>query len=714
MQKMYKPGRMAVIFIVLAVMLTIFIADLYRIQIHEARAFDPNAPSEARTSRIVNLPAARGNIYDRNGILLASGRPSFNIMLDWSAMRAQGNDVMNKNILNLIYTTLDHGFEYTDTFPVTRGAPFTFIADMTSEQRRRLDAYFELHNIDPDISASDLLVWMRRHYRIDYTIGILDARLIMGVRYELEMRRIIGNLSPYVFARDVTTDFITLIAERGYLGVFAESTFIREYHTTYAAHILGYIRRMSPQQFEVLRAQGYSMDALVGQVGAEYAFEYWLRGIDGRKRVETTANGTVTDVNMLQEPVPGRHVYLTLDIDLQTVVEHSLRTQVDTINQERIAAARLAGDETEAEDIMIPGGAVVVLNVRTGELLAAASYPTFNPMTLSQDFALLSLDPRLPMFNRATHGRFVPGSTFKMVTGFAGLRQEVVGRWTPIHCGGQFLGLIHLQDGRPFNCWIFPIVGVGHNNVDMISATEVSCNVYFMEIAAHLNDRNLIESANTIAETAMEFGLGVHTGLELPQSIGRLDSPVWRRDAYERGVLGSPRWYAATTIQTSFGQGENRFTPLQLASYTATIANGGTLFEQSILQRIMSSDFTEQLHTFEPTVRHVIEETEHINTIRDGMLAASVGNQGTARAVFQNYPILVGSKTGTAQFDIRDVNDGVFVAYAPHDNPEIAVAIVIEKGGSGSAVMDIARMIFDYYFSTGSAIAATPYGTLIP
>jgi len=714
MQKMYKKGRVAVIFIVLAAMLAVFITDLYRIQIHEARALDPNAVTESRIVRMVNLPAARGNIYDRNGILLASGRPSFNIVLDWSIMRAHGNEVMNRTILNLIYTTLEQGFEYTDTFPVTRGAPFTFVADMTGEQQRRLGAYFDLHNIDPEISASDLLSWMRRHYGIDYTIGILDARLIMGVRYELEMRRIIGNLSPYVFARDVSTDFITLLAERGYHGVFSESAFIREYHTAYAAHILGYIRRMSPQQFEILRERGYAMDALVGQVGAEYAFEELLRGIDGRKRIETLANGTVIDVRMIQEPIPGNHVYLTLDIDLQIAVEHALRTQIDIINQARLTEARLAGDESTAEEILIPGGAVVVTDVRTGELLAAASYPTFNPMTLSQDFALLNLDPRLPLFNRATHGRFVPGSTFKMVTGFAGLRQEVVGRWTPINCAGQFLGLVHLPEGRAINCWIFPIAGVGHHNVDMISATEVSCNVYFMEIAAHLNDRNLIESANTIAETAMEFGLGVHTGLELPQAIGRLDSPAWRQAAYERGAISSPFWQSAATIQTSFGQGENRFTPLQLASYTSTIANGGILFEQSILQRVMSSDFTEQLHTFEPTIRSVIEETEHINTIRDGMLAASIGNQGTARTVFQNYPIQVGSKTGTAQFDARDVNDGVFVAYAPHNNPEIAVAIVIEKGGSGSAVMDIARMIFDYYFSTGSAIAVIPYGALIP
>ena len=712
MQKMYKPARLVVIFILLGVMLIVFISDLYRIQIHEALAFDPAATPPRQITRTVNLPAARGSIYDRNGILLASGRPSFNIMLDWTTLNAQGPDSFNRTILGLIYTTIEQGYSHVDTFPVTRGAPFSFLAEMTREQQRRLDAYLAFHRLDPNISASELLDWQRRHYRIDYTIGILDARLIIGIRYELEMRFIIGNLSPYVFSRDVSTDFITILSERGYAGVFTESTFIREYHTNYAAHILGYIRRMSPEQFEVLRDQGYAMDALVGQVGAEYAFESTLRGIDGRKRIRTTPDGAVTEIYMIREPIPGNHVYLTLDIDLQTVVEHALRTQIDIINTEREVAARLAGDETGAEADRIPGGAVVVVDVRTGELLAAASYPTFSPITLAQDFAMLNTDPRNPLFNRATHGRYVPGSTFKMVTGFAGLRQGIVGRWTPINCSGVFMGLHHL--GFQANCWIFNVVRVGHHNVDIVTATEVSCNVYFMEIAAHLDHRHLINSANTIAETAMEFGLGVHTGLELPQAIGRLDSPQRRIEAFERGALRDSTWHAATTITTSFGQGENRFTPLQLAAYTATIANGGTLFEQSILSRVMSSDFTEQLHSFSPVIRSQIPETNYIEYIREGMLAASRGNQGTARAVFRDYPIHVGSKTGTAQFDARDVNDGIFVAYAPHVNPEIAVAIVIEKGGSGSAIMDIARMIFDYYFRTESAMTVIPYWNLIP
>jgi len=216
------------------------------------------------------------------------------------------------------------------------------------------------------------------------------------------------------------------------------------------------------------------------------------------------------------------------------------------------------------------------------------------------------------------------------------------------------------------------------------------------------------DGAEKLAEVASEFGLGVSTGIEIPENIGRLATPAWKMAALNDG------WYSADTVTTGFGQGYNRFTPLQLASYTATIANGGTLHSMSILSRVVSSDFTELLHSHEPEVLNVLEETEYIEIIQEGMLAVSRGRQGTARSVFIDYPIRVASKTGTAQVGGRDVNDGVFVCYAPAANPEIAISIVIEKGGSGSAVMDIARMIFDFYFRTESAVLATPYGELVP
>jgi len=710
---MYKPARVVLILLIMASMLAVYMVNLYIIQIYEARAFDPDIERPRTTTRTVNLPAARGNIYDRNGILLASGRPSFNIMLDRNLMRARGADAMNRNILELIFTTRGQGYTYTDTFPVSRFAPFTFAEDMTNEQRRRLNAFFEEHGINPEISASDFMTWMRNYYRIDYTIGILDARLIIGVRYEMDIRHIV-NINPYIFVSDVSTEFITFLAERGYFGVFPEGSFVREYHTTYAAHLIGYIRRMSPEQFERLREYGYPIDALVGQVGAEYAFERQLRGIDGRKRVSTAADGTIVNVVHIDEPDPGNHVYLTIDIDLQTVAEQSLRSQIQLLNSRREDEVRF-DEDVNLDEILIPGGAVVVTRVSTGEVLAAASYPSFNLSTFGQDFGMLNLDPRNPLSNRATHGRFIPGSTFKMVTGFAGLRHNVLrDMHHTINCRGIFLR--YAGYGFEPRCWIWTVARATHGDLDFVRAMEVSCNYYFMWAASHLPAQpgSAYQQGIILAEVSREFGLGVPTGIELPENPGTLTTPEWLNDAWRRGLIDHPGWSAALTVTTGFGQGHNRFTPLQLANYSATIANGGTLFELSMLSRIMSNDFSETIHAFEPTIRSQIEETEHINVLRESMLAASRGPQGTARSVFRDYPIWVGSKTGTAQVDDRDVNDGVFVAFAPFHNPQIAVAIAVEKGGSGSEVMDIARMIFDYYFSTESAITVVPYGRLIP
>lgn len=704
MQRMYKPARVGVIFVIIAVMLTIYVSALYRIQIYDTWIAEDSPDPPRIISRSVTLPAARGNIYDRNGILLASGRTSYNITLDRTAMLATGFAKMNETIQELVYTAMDEDVRYTDTFPITRGAPFEYVSEMTTAQRGRLDAYLEFFDLDPDIPASELLAWLRRHYGIDYTIGILDARVITGVRYELEMRVIVPNVTPYVFARDVSSDFVSLIEERGYIGVHIDNSYIREYHTTYAAHVLGYIGRMSPEEYEQYKELGYPMDAIIGKVGVESSFEEFLRGVEGRQIVRTAVDGTVVGVNTIREPEPGKHIYLTMDLGLQVVVEHALQAQVDIINQGREEEARKNPENAE-EDDRITGGAVVVIDVRTGEVLASASYPTYNPITLSRDFAVLNTDPMNPMLNRATHGRYVPGSTFKMVTAFAGLRHGVINRYLEFDDVGRFTKYQPI-DGFAPSCWIFPLSGIGHGRINVVQALECSCNYFFM-VTADSFAGGPAASAEALAQVAREFGLGISTGIELAENQGRLSTPEWKREALNEG------WWNADSVVTGFGQGLNRFTPLQLANYAATIANGGTLHSLSILRRVVSADFTEQLHAHTPIVLNQIEELEYIQIIQEGMVAVSRGSRGTARSVFMNYGVTVASKTGTAQVEGRDVNDGVFVCYAPANNPEIAVSIVVEKGGSGSAVMDIARMIFDYYFRSENAVLAAPYGELI-
>ena len=703
MQKMYTPLRIGMIFAILGIALTIYVSALYVIQIYEPWTTADGLPPQRLITRRSTITAARGNIYDRNGVLLASGRPSYNIMIDWWALRASpdANDIVSE----LIYAAMDEGLSYTDTFPVTRGAPFEFISNMSPVQERRLAAYYEFYNLDPNISVSELLAFMRNRYNIDYTVGILDARLIIGVRYELEIRAIVHTISPYIFAADVSTDFVSFLEERGLNGVYAESTFIREYHTTHAPHLIGYTGAMTAEEYETYRELGYPMDAIVGKIGAELAFEEWLHGSNGERVMRLTNDGTVVSVEVTKDPVPGSHIQLSLDLSLQIVAERALLTQIESINATR-EAARLAGGEEE--DDLIPGGAVVVTNVHTGEILAAASYPTFNLQTLSQDWALLNNDPAFPMLNRATQGRYAPGSTFKMVTALAGLRHiGVITRYFPINDTGVFDKYFHQEGDFIAHCWIFRESWRGHGEVDIVQALECSCNVYFLQVADWLPG-GARSGAEILAETALEFGLGRRTGLEIPESAGRLATPEVRE-----ALTQNTNWWTADTLLAGFGQGDNRFTPVQLANYAATIANGGTLYSLTFLRRISSHDF-EVLYTSEPEMLNQIEEIEYIEMIQEGMLAASRGSRGTARRVFGDFRIPVASKTGTIQIEGQAANDGAFVAYAPAHNPEIAVSIVVEKGGSGSNIMPIARVIFDHYFVTESTFTAIPYGDLIP
>ena len=709
MNKMYTPFRIAFIFIIMAVALTVYVSSLYVVQIYNPMIMDENPAPPRRITRRTTLVAARGNIYDRNGVLLASGRPSYNIKIDWWALRASPN--ANDIVMEVIYAAIDEGYTYTDTFPVTRGAPFEFLVNMTNTQRSRLDAYFEFHNIDPEISVSDLLAWMRNHYKIDYTIGILDARLIIGVRYELEIRAIVGTINPYIFTYDVSTDFVSLLEERGLNGVFAESTFVREYHTTAAAHILGYTGAMTAEEYERYRELGYAMDAIVGKVGAERAFEEELHGFAGLQTTRLALDGTVVGVETTREPIPGQHVTLTLDIDLQIAVENALRTEIEAINRER---ANIRLETGEDEDDSIPGGAVVVTNVHTGEILAAASYPTFNLQRLSEDWALLHTDPANPMLNRATQGRYPPGSTFKMVTALAGLRHVgVITRYFPIFDTGVFDVYYNQPGDFIAHCWVFRENFRGHDDVDIVQALECSCNFYFLQVADWLpRTEGAGTGARLLAETALEFGLGRLTGLEIPENPGRLATPEVREAL--TGQPAATNWFTADTLLAGFGQGDNRFTPVQLANYAATIANGGTLYSLSILRRIRTSDFSDILYEHTPEVLNVIEDTEYIEIIQEGMIAASRGRRGTARREFGTYQIIVASKTGTIQVEGQTANDAAFVAYAPAHDPEIAISVVVEKGGSGANIMRIARLVFDHYFMTEDTFLVSPYGTLVP
>ncbi len=683
MHKFYKPSRIALLFVLLGIVVAVYLAALYKMQIYDAGPDDNAYLARNVSTQEVTLTADRGDILDRNGNVLVSTRAAYNVMISRDKLP---EDSINDILLELVVSAVDFGVNYNDSFPVTPGAPFSYVLDMTTSQRKHLDAYFAYFGLDPQISASDLIVWMKEHYKLDYTTSISDVRLVIGVRYELELFAVVG-LDPYVFANDVGIDFITLIKDKDYPGVSINPTAKRVYYTTYAAHLLGYIGKVSAEEYaDKYKELGYSYNAMVGKDGIERVFEEHLHGTDGKQEITTGEGGVIIDEVTTKEPVPGDNIILTLDIGLQEVCEDSLSARIDFINADRV------------EENLVTGGAVVVTAVKTGEVLASASYPSYDLSTIGQTFNDLLDNPNFPMLNRATMGIYNPGSTFKMITALTGLKSGIITPTTQIECTGIYTAWIEEDSNFAPTCWIYP---GAHGNETVVTALRDSCNYFFYTVAD-------LGNINDMVDTCIDFGLGSKTGIELPEKAGILGSPEYKMETLEE------QWYPADSIYTGIGQSYNHFTPIQLANYVATIANGGSVRNLTILSNIRSSDFTTVLEQPSHDIIRTVEGTEYLPLLQEGM--ELVASDGTAASVFKDYMVPVAAKTGTVQTstDNETLNNGVFVCYAPADDPEIAIALVVEKGTSGSTIMKIARDVMDYYFGRSTSIFVAQDNTILP
>lgn len=672
MEKMLKSSRITFLFVVLTALVTLYVSVLYRLQLvhNDEYVATTTTASVANTQTVA---AARGSLLDRNGVLLVSDRTVYNVKVSRKTLLKQEDP--NDIILRLVKAAQSYGVNYADTFPVTMSAPFQYSARARTSQMNALADYiaYPYFGLDEDITAPELMTWMRDHYGISYTTTAEDARLIIGIRYELELR-IVRNMTDYTFASDVDTDFITFIKEQRLPAVSIEASSQRQYHTSYAAHVLGHMGYLNPDDMPDYAEQGYTLNSIVGKNGAEYAFEEYLRGHDGTVTTYTDASGAVTDVVVESEAKAGSNVYLTIDIGLTQVAEDALESTIEDMNAERAEKAAEEDSTYEAAE----GGAVVVRDVKSGEILALASYPSFDPASYSRDYSALVEDPLKPLWNRATQGTYNPGSTFKMVTALAGLRTGTIAPYTTVTDEGKYTAY---EDFQP-NCWIYP---GNHGTLDVVGALENSCNYFFYWVADHMG-------ITPIAEAAAEFGLGAKTGIEIGENTGAIASREYKREALDEG------WWSADTLLACIGQGLNEFTPVQIAGYVSTVANGGTVYRSTLLRYITSSDYSDVLMEKEPEVTHVIDDTDgYFPVLQRGMRA--VVTRGTASAAFQGFPISVAAKTGTVQSDNAAMNTGVFVCYAPADDPQIAIAIVIEKGGSGSALTTIAKDILTAYFA---------------
>ena len=667
MEKLLRPGRVLAIFILFGLILALYGTSLYDLQVVQGSDYYAIATGTTTTEYVVS--GERGSILDRNGTVLVSSVPSYNVMLTRGDLMASPDP--NQAILDMIYFAIEHGESYTDTFPVTISPPFSYTT-MNEIQRYRFDTYLDYMGLDKSISASDFIVWLKAHYGIDYTTPLKDARLIIGIRYELEMRLIV-NVNPYIFVEDASNDFVAAILEMNFPGISISKTSKRQYHTRYAAHILGYIGYMNEEEYEHYRDLGYGMNTFIGKDGAEAAFEEYLHGTDGIIEVTRNEAGEVIDVTTVREAVAGNNVYLTIDLGLQAAAENALNTTITAINT-----------NLKEEDSKATGGAAVAVDVRTGEVLALASYPTYDLSTFLDNYYTLISDPTNPLFNRATMGTYNPGSTFKPITAVTALRTGVINPDTTIYDEGCYDR--YADYGLYLYCWIWPD---SHGSLDVVGALGESCNYFFYTVG--------IECGPTaLAETAERFGLGDYTGIEIAEEPGHRATIDYKASVVTDEHTG---WYDADTLMDAIGQSFNYYTTLQMANYAATIANGGRLHNLTLLDLVTSANFANIVFENTPSVRtdSTSEYGGFLEIVRQGMRLSAT--EGTGAPLFADYPIEVATKTGTTQSDATTTNSGVFICFAPYDNPEIAIAVTVENGKSGSTIMAVAKEMLDYYFS---------------
>ncbi len=659
-----KPffNRFIALICVLVITFVCFGAKIAELQIVNAGVY--LAQADTSSHRTLTVTAARGEIIDRYGRPLVINREGFNIVFDAAYLPTSK---LNEAILTLTSLLTENEQKWTDNLPLKVTKPYGFSDDMdysigVMKKELELNSYATAEN------CFDAMV--KRYKLQGYSKS--EQRIIMGVRYSMELADYSVAL-PFVLAEDVDKKIVEIVEENSvnYVGVDIKAATFREYpDPEVASHILGTVGLLTAEEWSKVKDTGnYKMNDKIGKSGIEAAAEEYLKGQDGKIAIVQSATGEIVSTEVLQEAVAGSTVQLTIDKNLQKVAQSALKESIDKINEEN----RKTSNEHD-----VTGAAVVVTDVKSGEILAAVSYPYYSMTDYLENYQKLATDETMPLFNRAFSGAYEPGSTFKPAVALIGLQTNTINTSSYINCDKIY---------RRFNDYQPSCLG-RHGSINVSTAISKSCNCFFFELGYRLG----ITDLNRYCK---QLGLGVATGVEIGESKGILAGPDYAE------AVGKV-WNAGDTIQAAIGQSDNNFTPLQLAQYTATLANGGTRYKNHLIKSVRSysldntikDDFVEVLNTTDIS-------PEAYTAVKEGMLR--VTEDGTAHATFGNYSIKVAGKTGTAQSS-RGIDNAVFIGFAPYDDPETAVSIIIENGGHGSTIAPVAKSIFDAYFYNSNEI----------
>lgn len=678
--------RATVILLLFALVLAVFIFTMYNLQVIETGGVIDNTTTFTTITRV---KAARGDILDRDGNKLVGNRASYDLMLNHYVLLSA--DGTNSHLYRLVKACDENNIPYTDHFPVSAQKPFVYTLDNYSSTWR---TYFQLFldyqgGLDSDITAPLLIEKLRYIYEIPEEWTEEEARKVIGLRYEMSLRNCVPGMSNYTFMSDADDETISIVAEMGVPGLTVEASTVREYYTTYAAHILGHVGAMNEEQWEYYQdLPGYEMDTMVGQSGLEEAYEEYLHGTDGWREDTVATDGTLISSRYLTEPKAGSNIEVSIDSTLQMVAETQLASVIQGLQ-----AQEEGKDGQDAE-----GGSVVAIDVKTGQVLVCANYPTYDPATFFEDYDKLLETEDAPLANRALQEAYPPGSAYKMVTSIAALENGLITPTTEIKDEGQF----DKYDDLVLNCLVYSQAGVTHGSITVAEALMFSCNYFYY----YLGDKMAIADLDAVAKA---MGLGEPTGVELPEVVGYRANPDTKKALYSGDQRG---WYPGDMLTAVIGQSDNRFTPMQLAVYAATLANKGVRNKATFMKRIVSSDYQELLAENTPKVVSQLKmQPTTIAAYFDGMTKVVNESDGTAYrgGQWELLPELVAGKTSTAEQFYGTSDNAAFVCFSPVDDPEIAIAIYVEKGAHGSGMATIAWSILSEYYNVGTVSDVTVY-----
>lgn len=651
----------------------VLIVQLFNLQIVNGKEY--RETSNTRLSRETVIKAARGSIKDRTGNLLVTTKMGFNIELYKTKINTT---TLNKTILNTIKILENNNDKYINNLPISI-EPFKFTIDDEESQVN----WKKENDIKEDATPEQCFYELKEKYKIEQD-NILEAYKIMVVRYEIS-RNGYSSIRPVTIAKDVSRESAVKLGEQSiyFPGISATNEPMVSYPSgSLASHILGYVGNITETELDG-REDTYGINDVIGKVGIQYVFEEYLRGKDGIKQLDMSVDGTITDEYITQEAVAGSDVILTIDANLQAATEKALANNIKKI---------ASGGFSKRSDAK--AGAAVVMNVKTGEILAMASYPDYEPELFVNGISQKKLDEYNKgdnIFNRAISGVYAPGSTFKMITAIAGLETGVITPTEKINDIGVY------KKAHEPACWIWNSYGMSHGWLNVTEAITHSCNYFFYEVGYRATIDN-------IAKYAKYYGLGEKTNVELPMEEKGI---VATRDkAKERG----DEWQIGETLSAAIGQSYNSYTPIQMAKYISMLANGGEPIDVTIVKsindvngnQVSKEDITKfvnaKLGLTKEKKENLNIKKENIDAILKGMKGVTSEEGGTAYNTFANFNIELGGKTGSAQTDVQGKINGWFVGFAPYEEPEIAVVVLVENAGSGSYTAEVARDILQEYF----------------